>query len=198
MRGKLGDYVQVRDQNLYKTFMKQLDRQASQQHFQARQRLGLLARAAKAVGICDLNDEEPVRDDDPEPFNSCEDFLLLEAPTRWGRDRGAANQFGQLPTDLGKESEAEPPHKVARRLNEKGVPAAIPDEVRVVTVDPRSKELGDSTVLLMVGDVWESAGEVPKSSLVTLEVTPADHFKKLQSLEAEVTAMQQEMAEMKA
>ena len=63
-----------------------------------------------------------------------------------------------MTTDLGKESEAEPPCKVARRLNETGVPAAIPHEVRVVMVDPRSKELGDSPVLRLVGDVWESVG----------------------------------------
>ena len=80
MRGELGDYVQVGDQNLYKTSMKQLDRQASQQHFRARQRPGLLARAAKAAGICDLDNEEPVRDDDPETFNSWEDSRLLQVP----------------------------------------------------------------------------------------------------------------------
>ena len=196
IEGELGDYVQVGDQTLYKTFLRQLDRQASQQHFQARQRPGLLARAAKAAGIC--ASDESVRDDDPETMDTWADSRLLEAPARWGKDRGAANWFGQLPTDLRKEPEAEPLRKVARKLNGTGVPAAIPHEVGAVTVDPRSKEVGDSPVLRLVGDVWEPAGEVPKSSLVNPEVVPAAHLKKLQSLEAEVTAMRREMAELKA
>ena len=120
-------YVQVGDQNLYKTFLKQLDRQASQQHFQARQRPGLLARAAMAAGICASDDEEPVKDDDPEPIDAWEDSRLLEAPARWGKDQGDMNRFGQLPADLSVEARAEPPWKVVKcLLNEMGVPVEIP------------------------------------------------------------------------
>ena len=147
----------------------------------------MLARAAQAAGI-EPDDLEPIAEDDPEPSDQWVDLRLQEAPARWGRDRGAANCFGQLSTDPFAHGEAEPPRKVKRKhLNETGVPLVIPEAQTAATFDPRSGELGDPPVLELLGDEWEHKSPTPKSAVV---VSQEDKYEKL---EEKLESVQQEL-----